>query len=121
MEKFKQLEKRLKEKTAVIGVIGLGYVGLPLVAEYVFGGFRVIGLDVVPEKIKMLNKGQSYIQDIPSSTMKKVLKTKLFKAYTDFNKIKSFTTVQCFLDITSPVGNNNFNLGIVQSFSYFFC
>lgn len=67
------LIKKIKEKTAVIGVIGLGYVGLPLALRYCEVGFKVIGFDVDVDKINMINNGNSYIEHIPSTIISDAL------------------------------------------------
>lgn len=82
-EKF--LEK-IKERSAKIGVVGLGYVGLPLANEFIKGGFGVLGFDVDGEKIKMLRNSQSYIKHIPSEVLKAMNKTKRFEVTSDFSK-----------------------------------
>ena len=57
------LEQRLRNKSALLGVIGLGYVGLPLAVEKAKAGYRVIGFDVQPHKVDMVNQGINYIGD----------------------------------------------------------
>ena len=56
----------IRDQSAVIGVIGMGYVGLPLVITFADRGFSVIGFDVDPDKVESLNAGISYIKHIPS-------------------------------------------------------
>ena len=63
------LKSRIQNRDACIAVIGLGYVGLPLVIRFSEEGFRVIGFDVDKEKVEMLNKGESYLRHIPSSVV----------------------------------------------------
>ena len=58
------LEEKIKNKDAVIGVIGLGYVGLPLVKTFLKVGFKVIGFDVDPKKVSLLNRSRSYIKHV---------------------------------------------------------
>ena len=60
------LEAAIRQKTAKIGVIGLGYVGLPLIRTFVAAGFQTLGFDVDAEKVKSLQAGRSYIEHIPS-------------------------------------------------------
>ncbi len=63
-----QLLARLSNKTATIGIIGMGYVGLPLALRFSEAGFRVIGLDIDPEKVVKLNRGESYVKHIPAAS-----------------------------------------------------
>lgn len=80
-----QLEVLLRNKTCTIGVIGLGYVGLPLAVEYAKKGIKTIGIDVVEEKVAMLNRGENYIADINSEWVKGIVESKTFYATTDFS------------------------------------
>jgi UDP-N-acetyl-D-glucosamine dehydrogenase len=69
------LLNRLQSREARLGIVGLGYVGLPLAVEFAEAGFNVMGLDVNPEKVALLNKGESYIQDIPSERLKPLVES----------------------------------------------
>ncbi len=80
---IKQLLEKIKSRKAVVGVIGLGYVGLPLVREFTRAGVKVLGFDVDDRKVKSLMAGRSYIEHIPSKSIKEMLATKLFRATTD--------------------------------------
>jgi len=71
---------KIHDRTAVIGVIGLGYVGLPLAMEFVHAGFRVIGYDVSQRVIDLLMAGQSHIQDIPSQVVQEAVTAGQFVA-----------------------------------------
>jgi UDP-N-acetyl-D-glucosamine dehydrogenase len=82
-----ELVQRLKNREALIGVIGLGYVGLPLVREFTRGGAKVLGLDIDPKKVQALLKGKSYIEHIPSSVVKNIVETGHFDATTDFARL----------------------------------
>ncbi len=62
------LLKKIENNSAVIGIIGLGYVGLPLALEYALKGFKTIGFDVDEKKIPILNSGKSYIKHIRKET-----------------------------------------------------
>ncbi|MGI8555196.1 MAG: nucleotide sugar dehydrogenase, partial [Pyrinomonadaceae bacterium] len=83
-----QIKKLISDKTACIGVIGLGYVGLPLIVEFALKGFPTIGFEVDQKKVGELNKGNSHIVDVPSENVQKILETKKFEATTDFSKLK---------------------------------
>jgi UDP-N-acetyl-D-glucosamine dehydrogenase len=82
-----ELKEKLLSKKALIGVVGLGYVGLPLVREFCRGGLKVMGFDVDPEKIKMLKAGKSYIEHIPSSMVRDLTKSGQFDATDDMGKL----------------------------------
>jgi UDP-N-acetyl-D-glucosamine dehydrogenase len=80
------IEQLIKTKKAVIGVIGLGYVGLPLVRLFALKGFRVMGFDIDPTKVEMLRKGESYIKSVPAEMIRKFRKR--FEATADFTRLK---------------------------------
>lgn len=80
---LEQLIDKLENRTAVIGIVGLGYVGLPLMLRYVDVGFKVIGIDIDSEKVEKLNEGRSYIEHIPPDAIATSL-TKGFVATTNF-------------------------------------
>jgi len=63
------LLERIENRTAVIGIVGLGYVGLPLAVIFSEAGFRVKGIDVDADKVAMLNRQESYIEDVDSATL----------------------------------------------------
>jgi UDP-N-acetyl-D-glucosamine dehydrogenase len=77
--------KKIKDRTAVIGVIGLGYVGLPLLLRYIEAGYRVLGFDIDPEKVNQLNSRKSYIEHIPSHQVAQAVDSG-FQATTDFSR-----------------------------------
>lgn len=78
------LQRRIKDKKAVVGVVGLGYVGLPLVKAFLKKGFAVIGFDIDRRKVEMLNRGTSYIKHITGAELRPFLSAKRFAATTDF-------------------------------------
>ncbi len=88
-----QLLNRLKNREARVGIVGLGYVGLPLAVEFAEAGFSVIGLDVMKEKVDMLNKGESYIMDIPSERLKPLVQNGKFCATTEYADLRQADTV----------------------------
>lgn len=89
----KQLLEKLQNKTARVGVVGLGYVGLPLAVEFAHAGFHVTGLDVDHRKIDKLNAGESYIQDISTSVLKPLVDAGLLDATSDFSSIRDLDTI----------------------------
>lgn len=87
------LREKLLSKEAVIGVVGCGYVGLPLSVTFNNGGFQVLGFEKSAKKAEFLNDGVSYIQDVDSSDLSKFVKEKKFSATTDFSQLKSCDVV----------------------------
>lgn len=83
-----QLESRLKDNTAQICVVGLGYVGIPIAVEYAKKGFKVLGIDLSAEKVEKINRGENYIDDIDDALVKKIVADGLFAAKTSFEDIK---------------------------------
>jgi UDP-N-acetyl-D-glucosamine dehydrogenase len=87
------LETKIRNKTVRVGVVGLGYVGLPLAVEFAKAGFSVTGIDLAPSKVDQLNSGESYIQDVPTSELAPLVKSGLLRATADFGVIKDLDTV----------------------------
>lgn len=83
-----QLINKLNDKTAVIGVVGLGYVGLPLAVENAKAGYKVIGFDVEPEKVEKLNQGINYIGDVKDEELSQIVEANGFKAINDYSFIQ---------------------------------
>jgi UDP-N-acetyl-D-glucosamine dehydrogenase len=79
---------KAKDRTAVFGVVGLGYVGLPLAMELVRAGYRVLGVDVNQRVVDSLNAGRSHIQDVPAATVTDAVQGKKFAATTDLTRLK---------------------------------
>jgi len=80
------VEQRIKDGSAVLGVVGLGYVGLPLVVEMATKGYRVVGFDVAEGKVASVNEGSSYIPDVPSDRLAPLVSAGLIEATTDFSR-----------------------------------
>jgi UDP-N-acetyl-D-glucosamine dehydrogenase len=87
------LERKIKDKTARVGVIGLGYVGLPLVKAFLRAGYRVTGFDIDQRKIEFLNKGRSYIHHVSTAELKKHLRGRTFAATGDFRRLRSMEAI----------------------------
>lgn len=82
------LLKKIENKEIVVGVVGLGYVGLPLAVEKAKAGFKTIGFDVQDEKVAMVNEGKNYIGDVVDSDLEKLVQKGVLSATTDFSFIK---------------------------------
>lgn len=83
-----QLLSKIKNKEIKVGVVGLGYVGLPLAVEKAKAGFRTIGFDIQSKKVDMVNEGHNYIGDVVDKDLKKIVETKMLTATTDFSFVK---------------------------------
>lgn len=82
-----KLQELIEDKSACIGVIGLGYVGLPLIVEFASKGFHGIGFEVDKRKAETISRGDSYIVDVPSSAVKDCVDSGKLEATTDFSHI----------------------------------
>ncbi len=87
------LVDKINNRSAKIGVIGLGYVGLPLAMEFVNAGYNVKGIDIDQNKIKSLNNGKNYIRDVNNKNLKNAVKKGLLKGTTDFSIVKSLDAI----------------------------
>jgi UDP-N-acetyl-D-glucosamine dehydrogenase len=87
------LEQRLRSKSALLGVIGLGYVGLPLAVEKAKAGYRVIGFDVQSHKVEMVNQGINYIGDVVEEELAEIINGGLLTATGDFSRISELDCV----------------------------
>ncbi len=93
MNTKEKLLTQLKDKKARMAVLGLGYVGLPLAVVFAEAGFEVIGIDPDVNKVDLLNKGVSYIPDVPTEDVAKLTKSGKLKATTDFSILKGVQAV----------------------------
>lgn len=98
------LKKQIQSKKAKIGVIGLGYVGLPLAIEIAAKGFKVIGIDIDQERVESINKGVSYISDVDSSALRKSTSKNMIKAYTDPRQLRLCDVI--LICVPTPVSIN---------------
>ena len=84
-----KIKEKLKNKTATLGVVGLGYVGLPLAVEKAKAGFKTIGFDVQESKVEMVNAGKNYIGDVVNEDLQEIVKSGLLSATMDFAQVAS--------------------------------
>lgn len=82
------LLKKISEKTITVGVVGLGYVGLPLAVEKAKAGFKTIGFDVQEEKVDLVNAGVNYIGDVVDDELKRIVDEGMLRATNDFSFVK---------------------------------
>jgi UDP-N-acetyl-D-glucosamine dehydrogenase len=84
---YSRLHEAIRTRTATFGVIGLGYVGLPLGTAFANVGFNVIGFDVNAHTVDRLNTGSSHIADVPTATIRELIEVERFAATTDMNRL----------------------------------
>jgi len=94
------LDEKIAQKTARIGVVGLGYVGLPLAVEFAQDGFDVIGIDIDARKMEWLNRGESYIPDVPSEKVKQLIAHQKFTASSDYEAVRELDVI--FICVPTP-------------------
>ena len=99
-----EILKKLESKQFTVGVVGLGYVGLPLLLCYIEKGFKGIGFDIDTAKVDSLTVGKSYIKHIPQERIKSAVETKLFTATTDFTQMKSCDAL--LIAVPTPLNKN---------------
>ncbi len=105
MDVYGKLRKRIETKKAVITVVGLGYVGLPMALEFSKKGFKVNGLDADLNRVKKLNKGRSYINDIPEMEISKAIKSGGLKVTTNSNVLQDSDAV--IVCVPTPLGKTH--------------
>lgn len=102
---FKQeLLNRIQDRTAKLSVVGMGYVGLPLAVEFAEAGFSVIALDVDERKVALFNRGESYIDDVPSERLKPLIESGKLIATTDYAKLRDIDTIS--ICVPTPLRNS---------------
>ncbi|WP_334071744.1 MULTISPECIES: nucleotide sugar dehydrogenase [Paenibacillus] len=101
---YQKLLEAIESKNAVLGVVGLGYVGLPLAVEMVKQGFRVVGIDLDAAKVDKLYRGESYIHDISDETLGEVLATGRFKPTADYASLREIDAIS--ICVPTPLSEN---------------
>ena len=101
---MRDLARKIKEKQVTIGVLGLGYVGLPLAGEFASAGLKVVGFDVDEKKVKTLNSGRSIIKHVPHSQVKKIVKAGRFQATTNMARLKTVDAI--LVCVPTPLTQN---------------
>src|SRR5689334_4452325 len=89
----KVLEEKIRTRRARVGIVGLGYVGLPLAVEFAKAGFSVTGIDLSVPKVERVNAGESYVGDISSATLGPLVESGKLRATTDFSAVLELDTI----------------------------
>jgi len=98
------LKKKIKDRKAVVGILGLGYVGLPLAREFASAGLKVLGFDIDRKKVDKLNSGRSIIKHIPHKQVKEMVTSKRFSATTKMSRMKSADAI--LICVPTPLTKN---------------
>jgi UDP-N-acetyl-D-glucosamine dehydrogenase len=101
---MKNWKKKIENKSVRIGILGLGYVGLPLAREFANAGIKVLGLDIDERKVKVLNSGKSIIKNVPNAEVKKIVETKKFTATNNMSRIKNIDAL--LICVPTPLTEN---------------
>ncbi|UCG31143.1 MAG: nucleotide sugar dehydrogenase [candidate division WOR-3 bacterium] len=98
------LKELIKKKKAIIGIVGLGYVGLPIAIEVAAKGFKVIGIDIDKDRVRKINRGISFISDVESKELKKYVHQKYIRATTDHRQLSRCDVI--LICVPTPVNEN---------------
>ncbi len=96
-----QLIQRFAAREAAIGIIGMGYVGLPEAVAFAEAGFTVVGVDVDGRKVAMLNRGESYVEDVPDSQLRPLVAAGKLRASTDYRELSAVAAI--FICVPTPL------------------
>lgn len=99
-----ELIRKIQDKSVRIGVIGLGYVGLPLAVDKAIAGYEVIGFDIQQRRVDMVNQGVNYIGDVVDEELREVVRTGKLRATTDYDEIKNLDIVT--ICVPTPLDKN---------------
>ena len=91
------LLEKIQNHSAIVGVVGLGYVGLPLAVLQAKTGFHVVGLDDTVEKVDAINQGHNYISDVDDDELREMVKAKRLWATTDFQELRQCDVILIFV------------------------
>lgn len=98
------LQNKIKSKKAQIGVVGLGYVGLPLAVEFASKGFSTVGIDLDTSKVNSIQKGKNYIADVEDSVFSRVTRKELLTATDNYDSVSSMDVI--FICVPTPFTDN---------------
>jgi UDP-N-acetyl-D-glucosamine dehydrogenase len=90
---LQDLEKRIRDKSAIVSIVGLGYVGLPLAVAFAEAGYHVLGFEILKRRVDAVNQGKSYIVDVASERLAKLVNSKILKATQDQGRLSEVDTV----------------------------
>ncbi len=100
-----ELQEKIESRKALIGIIGLGYVGLPLAREFLKKGFKIVGFDTDTEKVRKINGGESYIKHIPDELIKQFVHNGQLTATADFSRLREADVI--LICVPTPLGRHD--------------
>ncbi|MHC4552523.1 MAG: nucleotide sugar dehydrogenase [Planctomycetota bacterium] len=103
-KKVMTLQQKIESKKAVVGILGLGYVGLPLAREFATSGVKVLGFDIDEKKVRKINSGKSILKTVPDAQVKDMVKSKKFSATVDMAQMKKVDAV--LICVPTPLTEN---------------
>jgi len=98
------LLERIRRKEARVGVVGLGYVGLPLAVEFAEAGFTVLGIDLDPNRVAAINAGQSYIGDVPAERLRPLVEARRLMATSTYDMVPQLDSIS--ICVPTPLGKS---------------
>jgi len=101
---MQSLDQKLKDKSAKVGIVGLGYVGLPLAVEFADKGFYTLGIDVDREKVEKINSGINYIDDVDSKKLEALVNAGKLEASTMYGRVGELDVV--YICVPTPFTKN---------------
>lgn len=103
--KFEEIKKKFSSREIVVGIIGMGYVGLPLALEFAKKGIKTIGFDIDEKKIPLLNDGKTYIKHISGEKIQEAVDSKQFSATSDFSRLTFCSAI--LICVPTPLDDHN--------------
>ncbi|PYJ65126.1 MAG: UDP-N-acetyl-D-glucosamine dehydrogenase, partial [Verrucomicrobia bacterium] len=100
----RELKKKIRDRSAKVGVVGLGYVGLPLAVEMARKGYQVTGIDLMREKVDAVNSGMSYVLDVPSETLLSFVSANKIRATQSLAAVEKLDTLN--ICVPTPLRKN---------------
>jgi len=101
---MRKWKRKIKDKKVAVGVLGLGYVGLPLAREFASAGLKVVGFDIDEKKVRTLNAGRSIIKHVPHSQVRRIVRTGCFRATTRMVRLKTVDAI--LVCVPTPLTRN---------------
>ncbi len=101
---LQDLKQKIVSRQAVVGVVGLGYVGLPFAVEKAKVGFRVVGVDQNPKRVEKINRGENYIPDVRNEDLRELVSRGLIQADTDFRRVPEMDVI--VIAVPTPLTQN---------------